>query len=141
MNRGELAMKNRILFAIAAACTLDAWVQSANAGGYLTPFRTGVEVSDYMINNNVGYGGTHIGLTILLSSAASAAVSNPDSCGSTSLLHIKSSDPGYKEMVAAVMAAAAAGRKIGFHSKGCELLPFFGGTITYPIISDLWVVN
>jgi hypothetical protein len=133
----KLAMKSRILFVITIVCTLGAWVPSANAGGYLTAFGTGVTVTDYMINNNVGNGGSDIGLTILLS----ATVNNPDSCGSTALLHIKSSAPGYKEMVAAVMAAVAAGRRIGFHAKGCELLPFFGGTTTYPIISDLWVVN
>jgi hypothetical protein len=131
-------MKNRILFVITIACTLGAWVPPVNAAGYLTPFGTGVAVTDYMINNNVGNGGADIGLTILL---PSIVVSNPDSCGSTGLLHIKASNPGYKEMVAAVMAAVASGRKIGFHAKGCQLLPFFGGTTTYPIISDLWVVN
>jgi len=130
-------MKTRILSAITLACALGSWVPAAHAGGYLTAFGTGVPVTDYMVNNNVGYGGTSIGLTIF----NPATVSNPDGCGSTSYLHIKSSAPGYKEMVAAVMSAAAAGKKIGFHSTGCELLPFFGGTTTYPIISDLWVVN
>jgi hypothetical protein len=134
---GGLAMKSKGIFVITVACALSAWVPTANAGGYLTPFRTGVVVTDYMINNNVGNGGTDIGLTILLSST----VSNPDSCGSTAFLHIKGTAPGYKEMVAAVMSAVASGRKIGFHAKGCELLPFFGGSTTYPIISDLWVVN
>jgi hypothetical protein len=138
VDQGELAMKSRILFVITIACTLGAWLPSANASGYLTPFGTGVAVTDYMVNNNVGYGGSAIGITILLSPNA---VNNPDSCGSTALLHIKSSAHGYKEMVAAVMAAVASGRRIGFHSSGCELLPFFGGTTTYPIVTDLWVVN
>ena len=130
-------MKKGNLSAIAFACALGAWVQSANASGYLTAFGTGVPVTDYMVNNNVGNGGTNIGLTLFNPST----VNNPDGCGSTSLLHIKSSAPGYKEMVAAVMSATASGKKLGFHAVGCELLPFFGGTTTYPIISDLWVVN
>jgi hypothetical protein len=101
----------------------------------LTALRTGIDVTDYMVNNNTG-SGTLGSLTIWVS-----GINNPDGCTGTDKVHIKNSAPGYKETVAAVLSAVALGKKIGFHSSGCELLPFWGGATTYPIVSDIWVVN
>jgi hypothetical protein len=109
--------------------------QEGEAAGYLTGLGTGVVITDYMINNNTG-SGTLGGLTIWV-----PGINNPDGCTGTDKVHIKNSASGYKEMVAAVLSAVASGRKIGFHSSGCELLPFWGGATTYPIVTDLWVVN
>jgi hypothetical protein len=110
-------------------------MQESRASGYLTTLRTGIEVTDYMVNNNTG-SGTSGGLTIWVS-----GISNPDGCTGTDKVHIKNSAPGYKEMVAAVLSAVALGKKIGFHSSGCEILPFWGGGVTYPMVSDIWIVN
>jgi hypothetical protein len=110
-------------------------MQESRASGYLTPLRAGIEVTDYMVNNNTGSGNIG-GLTIWVS-----GISNPDGCTGTDKVHIKNSATGYKEMVAAVLSAVALGKKIGFHSSGCEGLPFWGGTLTYPMVSDLWIVN
>jgi hypothetical protein len=106
----------------------------ARAAGYLTPLQTGIPVTEYMVNNNIGSGGG--GITIWVS-----GISNPDGCTGLDKVHIKASAAGYKEMVAAVMSAVALGKKIGFYGLSCETLPFWGGSTTYPIVSDLWVVN
>jgi hypothetical protein len=118
-----------------SALALAVLAQAVEAGGYLTPMRVGVTVTDYMVNNNVGHP-TIGGLTIFVS-----GISNPDGCGGTDMVHIKNTAPGYKEMFAAVVAAVAQGKKIGFHASGCETLPFWGGSTTFPVITDLWVVN
>jgi hypothetical protein len=120
---------------ITSVLALTVLTREGQAAGYLTALRTGVAVTDYMVNNNTGPG-TVGGLTIWVS-----GISNPDGCTGTDKVHIKNSANGYKEMVAAVMSAVAQGKKIGFHSSGCELLPFWGGTTTYPIVSDLWIVD
>jgi hypothetical protein len=126
-------MKKQVPFLIVLGLFL--LTHESMAGGYLTPLRTGVDVTDYMVNNNTG-SGTLGGITIWVS-----GISNPDGCTGTDKVHIKNNAPDYKEMVAAVLSAVAMGKKIGFHATGCELLPFWGGATTYPIVSDLWVVN
>src|SRR5688572_13684616 len=108
--------------------------QQSGASGYLTSLGQGIEVTSYMINNGIS-GSSNAGLTIWVS-----GISNPDSCGDTDKVHIKRSTTNYSEMVAAVISAIASGKKIGFYSLGCEVIPFWGGTTTYPIVSDLWVV-
>jgi hypothetical protein len=102
--------------------------------GYLNSMGTGVTPTGYMMNNLGGI--NDHGMTIFL-----AGISNPDGCNATDRVHIRSTAVGYKEMVAAVMAAKAMGKKIGFYSSGCQPIPFWGGSTTYPIVSDLWVVD
>jgi hypothetical protein len=102
--------------------------------GYLNSMGAGVTPTGYMMNN-LG-GNNNYGLTIFLS-----GILNPDSCNATDKVHIRSTAVGYKEMVAAVMAAKASGNKIGFYSSGCQTIPFWGGSTTYPIVTDLWVVD
>ena len=70
-----------------------------------------------------------------------SGLDNPDGCGDTTLVHIKSTLDGYKEMAASAMMAYASGQKIGLWSTGCETLPFWGGTVTRPIIHTLWITD
>jgi hypothetical protein len=124
----------RYLASITVVLGLALLAQEGRAG-YLTALRTGIAVSEYMVNNNTGSGGLG-GLTIWVS-----GIDNPDGCTGTAMVHIKNSASGYKEMFAAVLTAVASGKKIGFHSSGCEQLPFWGGGTTYPIVTDIWIVN
>ena len=66
---------------------------------------------------------------------------NPGSCDSTVLVRIPAALAGYKTMVAAVLQAHAAGKKIGLHAMTCSTIPFWGGSVTYPIIGNLWVTD
>lgn len=105
----------------------------SSASGYLTLLAQGVSVNGYMMNNGVGSGST--GMTVWVS-----GISNPDSCGATTMVFIPSSVANYSALVAAVISAFAAGQRVGFWSSGCDLMPFFGGTTTYPYVVTLWAV-
>lgn len=133
--RSAMAMRGVMLAAVTALTVVGVSLPRAVvAAGYLTPLGQGIEVTSYMVNNGV-HGGGSVGLTLWVS-----GISNPDSCGSIDKVHIKRTTVNYSEMVAAVISAITSGRKIGFHSTGCETIPFWGGTTTYPIVSDLWIV-
>jgi hypothetical protein len=101
----------------------------SSASGYLTELGQGVSVNRYLIHS----GG---GMTIWVS-----GISNPDGCGGSDRVHLKGDLPGHDKMVAAVLAASTSGKKVGFWSSGCEVIPFWGGSQTIPIVSDLWVVE
>lgn len=117
-------------FALATVTALSIGTpQAARSSGYLTSLSDAIVVSRYHMHG----GG---GMTLSVS-----GISNPDGCGGTALAHIPSSLSGYKEMVASVMAAVATGKRIGLWSSGCSLLPFWGGSTTYPIVNDLWVMD
>jgi hypothetical protein len=118
--------------AIAATGALMATV--ASASGYLTPLAQGITVNGYMMNNSTG-GAASTGMTIWVS-----GISNPDSCGGTDKVFIPSSVANYSALVAAVISAFTAGQHIGFWSSGCDLMPFWGGTTTYPYVVTLWAV-
>lgn len=102
---------------------------TANASGYLTALDQGVVVNRYLMHS----GG---GMTIWVS-----GISNPDGCGRSDMVHLKGDLVGHDKMVAAVLAASASGRKVGFWSTGCEIIPFWGGTVTVPIVANLWVIE
>lgn len=106
------------------------------ASGYLTPMGQGVVLSSYVINNSVPPG-LSTGMTLVVS----GAIANPDACGATDKIHIPGTVPNYSALVAAVMAASAAGQSIGFWSSGCAVIPFWGGAVTYPQVWTLWVVQ
>lgn len=108
---------------------LSCTVQTVQSSGYLTPLGQGITISKYFIHS----GG---GMTLWVS-----GISNPDNCGSANKVHLKGDLSGHDKMVAAVMAAYASGMKVGLWSSGCSSLPFWGGTVTYPIVSNLWVTN
>ena len=114
--------------AFMAAIALMA-VSGAHAEGYLTPYGTGTSVLKY----HVHAGG---GLTLWVS-----GINNPDACGDASLVFIPPTLASYKTSVAAVMAAFAAGNKVGLYSSGCSTIPFWGGATTHPDVSDLWITN
>ena len=103
------------------------------ASGYLTGINSGVTVSGYMMNDGTGGGG--YGMTLFVS-----GISNPDNCGGTDKVYIPGSDPDFNGLAAAVMTAVASGEQVGFWSSGCALMPFWGGTVSYPVIVTLWVV-
>lgn len=126
----EWPMMKRIIFAVAAATALSIGTpHSARSSGYLVPLNQAIAVSRYHMHG----GG---GMTLSVS-----GISNPDNCAGTDLVHIPSSLTGYKEMVASVMAAVAAGKRIGSWSSHCSILPFWGGGTTYPVVADLWVMD
>lgn len=99
--------------------------------GYLTPLGEGVPVNLYLLHRS---GEMTIWVT-------NTSISNPDNCMNTDRVHISASLAGSQNMMAAVMTAYASGQKVGFHSSGCSTIPFWGGTITVPIISEIWVVK
>lgn len=102
---------------------------AVRASGYLTDLSSGVSVTRYLMHSTGG-------MTIWVS-----GISNPDGCGGTDRVHLKGDLPGHDKMVAAVLAASASERKVGFWSSGCEVIHFWGGTQTVPIVADLWVVE
>jgi hypothetical protein len=71
----------------------------------------------------------------------SGDVDNLDQCAVTTR-HLKGDLDGHKQMVASVMLAFAAGKKIGLHASGCEIIPFWGasGGLT-PVINNLWLLK
>lgn len=121
-------MKKSILAGLAAVAVTTG-TPSAQASGYLTSYSEGVFITRYHLHG----GG---GMTLFVS-----GIANPDGCSGTSLVHIPPSLPGYKEMVAAVVSAVAMGKRVGLWSTGCSLLPFWGGSATYPVVNDLWVMD
>jgi hypothetical protein len=103
--------------------------QSAFAAGYLTPYGTGVVIQKMTMHGNNG-------VTLWV-----AGITNPDSCGDSGLVHLKGDLPGHNLMVSAAMAAYHSGKKVGLWSTGCEIIPFWGGTVTRPIIHTLWITD
>lgn len=105
---------------------------SALAAGYLTPLGSGVTIQKILAHENGGF-------TIWVDSAS---VSNPDGCGDTSKLHVRASTPGHDTMLSVALAAYISGRKVGMWSRtGCDIIPFWGGLHTRPIVSDLWITD
>ena len=125
MNIGIVEMKKLIIAVLAFMST------SVFASGYLVPLGQGVEV----LRVHAHSGG---GLTLWIHQNS---IQNPDSCKGTDKVHIRSSLAGYDAMVTVVMSAYTAKKKIGFWSSGCSTIPFWGGTITYPIVHDLWITD
>lgn len=105
----------------------------SGASGYLTGINSGATVTEYMMNN--GTGGSGYGMTLFVS-----GISNPDGCGGTDRVYIPGTDPNFNGLAAAVIAAVASGEQVGFWSSGCAVMPFWGGTVTYPVIITLWVI-
>ncbi len=101
----------------------------AISSGYLTPYGTGVTIEKYTVHANGG-------MTLWVS-----GLDNPDNCGDTRRAHLRGVLPGHKQMMSAAMAGYASGKKIGLWSRGCDIIPFWGGTATRPIIDTLWVTD
>ena len=101
----------------------------SSAYEYLTSFSgPGVTINRYFVHT----GG---GLSLLLNENIPLS----SNCNVTNHVYIKPETPGFDVMASAALAAFAVGREIGLHGDGCELIPFWGGTQTRPIVTDLWV--
>jgi hypothetical protein len=102
------------------------------AYGYLTKLsESGVTIKKYFVHNEGG-------VSLLLNEKVPY---NPDGCAVTNHVYIKGDKEGHKAMISAALAAFAAGKQIGLHSYGCEIIPFWGGTSTRPTVSELWVIQ
>ena len=101
----------------------------ANAAGYLTDLNMPeVTITKVFSHQN--------GAVTLFVSGIPA---NPDSCNDITHVHIKADNLGLKNIAASALTAFAAGKKVGLYTSGCEIIPFWGGTNTRPIITDLWI--
>jgi hypothetical protein len=49
--------------------------------------------------------------------------------------------PQYKDMLGLIMSAHAQGKKVGFYSRGCSTNYFWGGSVTFPEVRDMWTAN
>jgi hypothetical protein len=103
--------------------------QHAEAAGVLTPNGTGTRVLKYQAH---GQGG----LTVWV-----VGISNPDGCGSTTVVHIPYSLEGYNVLVSSVMSAHMLDKKIGIQGSGCTLIPALNSQSTYPVVSETWTVD
>ncbi len=104
--------------------------QFAYSSGYVAPFDNEATIDKVVMHDN---GGVTLWIT--------AMPKNPDSCTNSTLAYIKTDLTGRNNMVSAALMAFAAKKKVGLWSSGCEILPFWGGTLTSPIINTLWVVD
>ena len=120
----------------ALALSLSSLSLHASGGGYLTNYGQGVEILNLHIHNKGG-------VTLIVNGSEI----RENSCDSSSKIHIKPETPGYDAMLSTVLAAYMANKKVGFWSyysngkNNCEVLPFWGGSVSYPIVYDLWMVK
>jgi len=111
------------------ALTLALLGSASHASGYLTGLNgPGVTISKYFVHR----GG---GVSIFLNDD----LLNPDGCTFPRHVYIKGDSEGHKLMVSTALTAFISGKAIGLHGFGCEIIPFWGGTITVPTISELWM--
>ena len=104
---------------------------TAQAQGYLTDLNTPNATITKVFTHSNG------GVTLFVS----GVTPNSDQCGDYSKVHLKGDLAGHEQMVAAALTAFTAGKKVGLYSSGCSLIPFWGGSVTRPIIRDLWISN
>jgi len=103
---------------------------SAFSSGYLTPLGTGIAIDKVHANADGS-------ITLWINSSS---ISNPDNCGRTDKVHIKAIG-GYETLVSVVLTAFAMEKKLGLWSNGCEIIPFWGGTLTFPVANYVWVTD
>ena len=75
------------------------------------------------------------GVTLVIS----GMLDNPDGCNDPNTVHLKGDLAGHEKMVSAALTAFVAGKKVGLYTAGCEIIPFWSGTNTRPIITNLWI--
>ncbi|MCG7535190.1 hypothetical protein [Pseudoalteromonas sp. OOF1S-7] len=63
------------------------------------------------------------------------------SCDNIGNVHIRADNPAKSHFLSVALTAFAAEQKIGLYMAGCEVIPFWAGTATYPIISELWIIK
>ena len=104
---------------------------SANVSSYeyLTGFGgPGVIIDKYFVHNNGG-------LSLILNSN----IPRSSNCDVKNHVYIKPGTGGFDLMASSALAAFASGKEVGLHGDGCETIPFWGGTSTRPVVTDLWV--
>jgi len=101
------------------------------ASGYLVPLGAGVTINKVHAHSAGG-------ITLWVNGSE---LQNPDSCDRLDKIHIRAGDLGYETMVTVVMTAYVANKKIGLWSTGCEIIPFWGGTLKAPIVTNLWITD
>lgn len=101
------------------------------ASGYLVKLGEGVEISKVHAHSAGG-------LTLWVDASK---LMNPDSCSYLNKVNIQSSQAGYDAMVTVIMTAYTTKKKIGFWSSGCQVLPFWGGTQTFPVVTNIWITD
>lgn len=104
---------------------------NAFASGYLVPLGQGVTIQKVHAH---GEGGVTLWV-------GSSEIQNPDSCDRLDKVHIKPTEPGYQTMLTVAMTAYASNKKVGFWSPNCAIIPFWGGTKTFPIVNNLWITE
>ncbi|KZY41288.1 hypothetical protein A3757_17995 [Oleiphilus sp. HI0117] len=96
---------------------------------YLTDLSgPGVTIKRYFVHKNGG-------LSLILNEN----VPKNSECNVKNHVYIKPDINGQSLMTSAALAAFASGKAIGLHGDGCETIPFWGGSSTRPIVTDLWV--
>ena len=119
-------MIKRIIFVFLLAISSNAF-----ASGYLVPNGSGVEIQKIHAHPN--------GAITLWVDASK--LENPDGCNRMHKVHIKATE-GYQTLVSMVMSAYVSGKKIGFWSTGCEVIPFWGASpTTSPVVNNIWITN
>lgn len=104
---------------------------NANAGGYLVPHSGGITIQKIHAHGSGG-------ITLWVDASQ---IQNPDGCQDRSKVHIRSSQAGYETMVSIALSAYLSGQKVGLWSPQCSVIPFWGGTTAYPIVSDIWITK
>ncbi|MBW8185580.1 hypothetical protein [Shewanella nanhaiensis] len=101
------------------------------SSGYIHSLGSGGEIEKYQILGNAG----------LVVWMKDNHPSNPDNCSAKNKVYIKSTMPQYKDMLGLIMSAHAQGKKVGFWSSGCSTNYFWGGSVSFPEIRDVWIAN
>lgn len=106
-------------------------VSNVHASGYLINLGDGVTINKIHAHN----GG---GVTLWVDGSK---LSNPDGCQNMNKVHLPSSTAGIAAQTSIVLSAYMAGKKIGMWSTGCNVIPFWGGTTRYPIVTEVWITE
>ena len=124
-------MKLKIFLKFSVILSFLICLNNSYASGYLTGLAEPEATIEQVFTHSGG------GVTLFVSGVSL----NPDQCGNTTKVHLKGDLAGHQHMVSAALTAFAAGKKVGLHSSGCETIPFWGGSVTRPIINNLWISN
>ena len=103
---------------------------SSLASGYLVTLGSGVTIDKIHAHGNGA-------ITLWVNPAS---LSNPDGCGGTDKVHIKAVG-NYQTIVSVALTAYTANKKLGLWSTGCEIIPFWGGSTTFPIVNNVWITD
>lgn len=124
-------MKSKLFQKLSLTLPFLVFINNSYASGYLTTLVAPNATINQILTHSSG------GVTLFISDS----LLNPDQCGDITKVHLKGDLAGHQHMLSAALTAFAAGKKVGLHSSGCEIIPFWGGSITRPVINNLWISN